>query len=303
VDQLAVISDGVDKDFAKALGVIRMSGLRHVEIQSVDGFNVGDPQFPSAARLKAALRQEELAVCCLTSNVFGGRDIRSTTTRDRNYIQDVRMLERTLELAAELDVPVVRVMSFSRVAPLFGAQGAETTIVVRDAWDRLYSLLQTPVRLATDAGIGLVVETSSKGMVYSAALARRLVDRFEGAALKALWDPGNALMVGEDPLTGYESLGAKRIGHIHIKDLIVNIPASFVECRRLGEGTLGPNLLAIASRLANDGYSGAISLENIFCPPGASLADGFMASATAFQTLFGGAPRVALRDEPYTPTK
>ena len=125
-------------------------------------------------------------------------------------------------------------------------------------------------------------------MITSAYLARKLIDELGSRRLKVLWDPANSLYCAEVPFPdGYESLRGGYLGHIHIKDVEVQIARATVTCKQMGSGHLGPYLPRIAAALREDGYDDAISLESVYRPPGGTFEDGFRASVGRFQELFG----------------
>jgi sugar phosphate isomerase/epimerase len=108
-------------------------------------------------------------------------------------------LRRVIAIAREVGTSLVRIMCFRKESVLFGSHGAESAVVTKGAWDKFVQLMEPPVRYAEAEGIQLVVENSTKGMVTSAYLARKLIDALGTPTLKALWDPSNALYFHETP--------------------------------------------------------------------------------------------------------
>ena len=120
----------------------------------------------------------------------------------------------------------------------------------------------------------------------SGAQADRRVGFADG--FKVLWDPANSLYCAEVPFPdGYDALRGGYLGHVHIKDVVVEIAKATVTCKELGSGHLGPYLPRIAAALREDGYEGAISLESVYRPLGGTFEDGFRASIGRFLELFG----------------
>ena len=172
---------------------------------------------------------------------------------------------------------------------LFGSQGAEQWVVSRGAWDKLRELLLPALDIAAQRGITLVVETGNNAMINSAWLARKLIDELGSPHLRALWDPANSLYCAEDPFPdGYAALRGGALGHVHIKDVLVNMRRARVDCVPLGEGKMAVYLDGMAMALADDDYTGVVSLESVYRPQGGSFEDGFRASIDKFKALFGG---------------
>ena len=192
-------------------------------------------------------------------------------------------LDRVQQLVAAHEVEV---SCISRL--IFGSNGAEQWNVARGAWDKLVVLVAPAVQIAEDRGITLVVETGNNAMITSAWLGRKLIDELGSDRLKLLWDPANSLYCTEIPFPdGYEALRGGYLGHIHLKDVVVDIARATLTCKPLGEGGMGPYLAQIAGALAADGYTGSISLESVYRPQGGSFEDGFRASVGLLQELFG----------------
>ena len=103
-----------------------------------------------------------------------------------------------------------------------------------------------------------------------------------------LWDPANALYSTEAAFPdGYEALRGGYLGHIHLKDVVVEIAKASISCRKLGTGQMAPFLVDIAAALEADGYAGSISLESVYRPLAGSFEDGFRASVGAMKEMFG----------------
>lgn len=170
---------------------------------------------------------------------------------------------------------------------LFGCHAADIRNVSVGAWDKLVELMELPVRIAEEEGVTLVAETGNNAMITSAYLGRRLIDELGTDHLKLLWDPCNSLYCNEPAHPdGYDALQGGYLGHIHLKDSLIDIPRATVQCTALGEGHVAPYLELLAKALKLDGYKGAISLESVYRPAGGTFEDGFRASINTMKRLF-----------------
>jgi sugar phosphate isomerase/epimerase len=148
-------------------------------------------------------------------------------------------------------------------------------------------LLETPVRVAEDAGITLVVETGNNAMITSGYLARKLIDDMGSKHLKVLWDIPNTLYCTDIPYPdAYEQI-KDHIGHIHIKDCKADIARATVRFCPLGEGAMAPYLEELAAALKRDRYDGVISVESVYRPDGGTFEDGFRRVLPVVKKLFG----------------
>lgn len=285
--KLGVITDGISRDLEQALAVINESGLACAELQYVWDVEVGDLSDAQLDRVQRLVAAHGVEVSCISRHIFGGLALGELETDSPAYLEQLAALRRCMDMANALDCPLVRIMSFRKEMILFGSQGAEQWVVSRGAWDKLKALLRPALEIAAERGLRLVVETGNNAMINSAWLARQLIDELGSEHLQILWDPANSLYCAESPYpAGYQALRGG-LGHIHIKDVVVDMPKARVDCVPLGSGQMAPFLEQIAAALTTDGYTGSISLESVYRPHGGSFADGFRSSIDKFKALFG----------------
>ncbi|NRB31950.1 MAG: sugar phosphate isomerase/epimerase, partial [Rhizobiaceae bacterium] len=77
------------------------------------------------------------------------------------------------------------------------------------------------------------------------------------------------------------------LGHIHIKDVLVDTPRATLEVRRMGEGQLADQFQPLADELRADGYDGVISFESVYHPGNGNFEDGFRLCIDRFKEIFG----------------
>lgn len=261
-------------------------GLAQAELQFLWDEEVGDHSDAQLSRAQALVAAHGVEVSCISRHVFGGLALGNLSLSSPAYLEQLAALGRCIDTAQALDCSLVRIMAFRKEMILFGSNGAEQWNVATGAWDKLRELVTPAAQLAEDRGITLVVETGNNAMITSAWLARKLINEIGSDRLKLLWDPANSLYCTEIPYpAGYEALRGV-LGHIHIKDVEVDIRRATVTCKQLGTGQMAPYLQQIAAALEADGYAGSISLESVYRPPGGSFEDGFRASADLFQKVF-----------------
>ena len=286
--ELGVITDGISREFEHALDVMSEVGLHQAELQFLWDKEVGDLDDAEIGRVQDLIRSRGMQVCCVSRHNFVGMLVGQTEVGDENHSKHMASLRRCLETAQALDCGLVRIMSFRKEMILFGANGSEQWIVSTGAWDKLKELLMPAVQLAEDEDITLVVETGNNAIINSAWLGRKLVDEMDSDRLKILWDPGNSLFCNEPAYPdGYEALRGGALGHLHVKDLTVDIPKATVDQCRFGEGQMIGYYRDIAAELGKDRYQGVISFESVYRPEGGTFEEGFRSSFPAFRELFG----------------
>ncbi|MDE2760726.1 MAG: sugar phosphate isomerase/epimerase [Paracoccaceae bacterium] len=286
--KLGVICDGISRDLSVALAVMDECGLDFAELQFVGDKEVGDHSHEEIASIKSMLDGHGKPVSCLSRHIFNGLTA-ANKPGDDLHTQHMNSLKRVIDMAKELNSPLVRIMTPKKEQILWGRNGAEQWNVAKGAWDATLALIAPAVDLARSENITLAVETGNGIMVNSNYTARRLIDELDAKShLKVLWDPGNNCWCHEIAYPdGYEIVRDGYIGHIHIKDLQVNTPHATLEIKPMGEGQLGDLFAPISNALKRDGYDGVISLESVYRPENGTFMDGFYECVGPFKTLFG----------------
>ena len=289
MSRLGVISDGISRDLEHALRVARDAGLDEIELQFVGDLEVGNFGADETERVVSLVRQAKMPVSCISRHVFGGVLVRETEPGGNEHREQLERLANCIDLAHRLDCGVVRIMSGRREVILFGANGADEWNVAHGAWEGLKRIVLPAVEMAEREQVTLVVETGNGGSICSAHLGRRLVDEIGSDRLKVLWDPANCMFASEPPHPlGIEAFGdGAALGHLHVKDVVADMPAAHLRVCELGTGQLAPSLEPMAKWLSQIGYTGAISLEAVYRPDGGTFEDGFHACVGRFREIFG----------------
>lgn len=286
--KLGVICDGISRDLRHALGVMAEYDLEYAELQFVGDTEVGDHSPAEIKDIDRLLRDHGTPVSCLSRHIFAGMTM-ANAPGDTLHKMHMDALRRVIDMAHVVGAPRVRIMSPKKEQILWGAHGAEKWNVAHGAWDAMLPLIAPAVDLANDAGVTLVVETGNGTMVNSIYTARRLIDDLDAKdTLKVLWDPANNCWCHELAFPdGYEQVRDDYLGHIHIKDVLVDTPKAFLTLKPMGEGQLGPLFKPMAQALQEDGYQGVISFESVYHPGNGDFELGFRQCVALFKELFG----------------
>ena len=286
--KLGVICDGISRDLAHAVDVMDEFDLTYAELQFVGDTEVGGHSAQEIREIDALLRDRGKPVSCLSRHIFAG-----TTSANRPgdalHTQHMDALKRVIEMAHVVGSPLVRIMTQKKEQILWGSHGAEKWNVAHGAWDTMAPMIAPAVELARAEGVTLVVETGNGTMVNSNYTARKLIDELDAKdALKVLWDPANNCWCHERAYPdGYNEVRSGYLGHVHIKDVMVDTPRATLEVRQMGQGQLGPLFQPIADALRADGYDGVISFESVYHPGNGDFEAGFRACVDTFKSFFG----------------
>ncbi|MHA1112162.1 MAG: sugar phosphate isomerase/epimerase family protein [Promethearchaeota archaeon] len=284
--KIGVITDGISRDLEHALKVVDESGLEYVELQFLWDQEIGDQTDEEVQKIKELVTSHNLKVSCLSRHIFGGVKVNDVNIDGPVYKKHYNALKRNIEIAKELDCPIVRAFSGSREVIMFGSGGAKKWVVNNSAWDNLVKCMKPFAKLGEDEGITVAIETGNNAVVCSAYLACKLIDDVGSDNLRIIWDIPNTLSCGDIPYPeGYDFVRPVT-AHIHLKDADVFPTKATVNFKELGTGHVGPYLENIAKALKKDNYQGVISYESVYSPEGGSFEDGFRASLPLFKNLF-----------------
>jgi sugar phosphate isomerase/epimerase len=286
--KLGVICDGISRDLAHAVDVMDEFGLTYAELQFVGEKEVGDHSAAEISEIDALLRDRGKPVSCLSRHVFAGLTT-ATVPGDAAHTAHMDALKRVIEMAHVVDSPLVRIMTNKKEQILWGHNGAEKWNVAHGAWDKTLPLIAPAVDLARAEGVTLVVETGNGTMVNSNYTARKLIDDLGAKdVLKVLWDPANNCWCHERAFPdGYDEVREGYLGHVHIKDVLVDTPRATLTVKRMGEGQLADQFQPMADALRADGYDGVISFESVYHPGNGDFEAGFRACIGLFKEIFG----------------
>ena len=286
--KLGVICDGISRDLTRAIDVMDEFDLTYAELQFVGEKEVGDHSAAEIAEMDQLLRGRGKPVSCLSRHIFAGT---TSANRPGDALHQKHMdaLKRVIEMAHILEAPLVRIMTQKKEQILWGRNGAEKWNVAHGAWDTMAPMIAPAVDLAKAEDVTLVVETGNGTMVNSNYTARKLIDELDAKeTLKVLWDPGNNCWCHEQAFPdGYEAVKGGYLGHVHIKDVLVDTPRATLEVRRMGTGQLGPMFQPMADAMRADHYDGVISFESVFHPGNGDFEDGFRQCIGLFKEIFG----------------
>ena len=265
--ELSVITDEISMDFEHALDVMLEYGVKSAELRSLWDINVADLSDEQIAGAKGALKSRGMTVSCIASPFFkcdlsesdDGSTGRTHQAKDRNLDQQMALLDRCVDLCGVFETNLIRVFSFWRRGEL-----------TEDIEGQIVCAFEEPINRAERAGVVLCLENEHACYLGTGEETARVLRSINSPALKAVWDPGNAICAGETPYPdGYEAI-KDFIIHVHLKDAVrIGGEIRFVPMCK-GEIDYASQFRALKA----DGYGGFLSLETHYRPESGSAEDG-----------------------------
>lgn len=281
--KLGAMTEEAGADIQTSVQTVKNLGLEFIEVSSFGSQKVSDMTDDEIGRLKAALDDAGISVSCVSPTIFFNVPLHADPDEGSfwgSYNEHIEALRRSINAAHLLRTDIVRVFGFKTETlldpPLTG-----------DHWPLLVEKLRQPVEIAEKEGVTLAIETCFFNNIGTCTMARRLMDDLGSPNFKVLWDIVNCLFQGETVFPdGYELI-KDDIAHIHLKDGHPNAANMTFPMCPLGEGEV-QRYPEIFAALGESGYSGGMSLECEFTPPGGTLADALGESLAAFKKLTAG---------------
>jgi sugar phosphate isomerase/epimerase len=253
---IGAITDEFSLDVETALDAMARIGMTVVELRLIGDRNIIDLSDDEVTRVRERVEQRGMRVLGIASPVLKCV-LPDAPPLDDRFQQDVfgssytiadqpRLAKRAIEIAERAGAKMIRVFSYWR------------TTAPEQCVDRIVAALRELADRAAERGLTIGLENEHACNVATGAEAGRVLAAIDHPALKAIWDPANAFILGETPFpAGYRSLPAARVAHVHAKDCVMDgLKPVFGP---LGE--MGVDWRGQIAALEKDGYSGAISLE------------------------------------------
>jgi L-ribulose-5-phosphate 3-epimerase len=257
--KLGIITDEISQDFEQALKFLGSYSLGYCELREIWGKNIMNASREDLARAKKLLREYRVRVSNIASPLYKydlpempppasrGDVFRAQfTERDTD-----RLLGKAAEISHFFDTPFVRIFSYWRVE-----DPPKAFPYIRDRLAKAAAFARSHVMV-------LLLENEHACNVGTGAELARMLKEVNSPHLRGVWDPGNAITLGESPLPdGYAAVRGL-FDHMHVKD-VRNDSGKWIWLP-VGQGVA--NYPAVFSALRNETYSGTVSLETHYRRP------------------------------------
>ena len=266
--KLGIISDEISTNLDEAIDFIASYRLHFAELREIWGKNLMIAPQEDLDRAKKLLAAHNITVSDIASPIFKWNIPGETTKPSEKHDfalgkyteEDAdKTLLKSFELARFFGTKKVRIFSYWRVS--------DPEKIYPQVRDRLAKA----ARLAEQNDIVLVVENEYECNVGTGKELGRLLRDVNSPALRGVWDPGNAVMLGETPFPdGYEAVKGL-FPHMHIKDARKSPDTGKIVWAPVGGGFI--DFKGQFAALHQDKYSGTMSLETHYRRPDGNKAE------------------------------
>lgn len=266
-------------DPALALGQMASIGMTGAELRVLWGKNIMDLTQDEMNILRLLLGEHKMDVISIASPILkcvlpNAPDIDTRFQQDifnakHTFEDQPELVDRAFGIAKFFGARIVRVFSYWR------------TVDPDKCFDAVAQALSELAEKAAKQDLIIGIENEHACNIATAQEAARVLEAVQHPNLQLVWDPANALCSGEDPFPGgYSRLPKDRIAHVHVKDC-------HMEDHKPTWGPVGTRSVDWKGQvraLANDGYTGWLSLETHWPGPGG---DKFLGSTICGWNLRG----------------
>lgn len=294
LDRYGVVSDEIDGDPSVAFPLARELGLTSLDLNSLWGRPVTDLRPDEVRTVRALAEQNGLRVFLVAGLPFKSLVVEGLSPDAllgaAEFAAHLGVLERSLEIAALLGAPCVRVHGFAWPPQEPGASarrpgGGEIPEAVLPT---IAAGLRAACRLAARFDLLLGIENVRASYANGGANLRRVLDAVGDPRLRVVWDPANAYVSGEErPYPDGFAAIAPQVIHVHAKDARLVDAASGAtawECIGAGAVDWAGQLRALEAA----DYAGALCVETHWKPAGRGRAEATRATLAALRHIHRG---------------
>jgi L-ribulose-5-phosphate 3-epimerase len=252
--KLGIITDEITQDLAQALDFITSYSLAYCELRELWGKNIMNLSLAELDHAQQIVEKHRLQVSEIASPLFKynlpempaqpseKRDTFMASFTDQDTEE---LLKRSFQIARLFGTQKVRVFSYWRVDDS------------EKAYPYVRARLAKAAALAAENRMTLLLENEFACNIGTGKELGRIIRDIDSPALRAMWDPGNAVALGEVPYPdGYSHIRGLFL-HMHVKDAERD-PAT-------GGGSVDYH--GQFQALLRDGYRGTMSLETHYRRP------------------------------------
>lgn len=218
--EIGFVTDEISLDVKEAIEIGVSWGISKYELRVIGENRIPDIDEASIQQIEDLIGKCGIRITALSPGTFKG-----TLKQDALIEREIReVLPKTFRLARRLHTNMVIVFGFQR-----------SSTDREDDEQHVIDLFGRVADAARENGLRITVENEPGFWCDTGANTARILAAVNSPALRANWDPGNAVGTEEPPFPdGYRAI-KDWIANVHVKD---TVKGALVECVPVGEGVI-----------------------------------------------------------------
>jgi sugar phosphate isomerase/epimerase len=260
--KLGIITDEITQDLVQALDFIASYSLAYCELREIWGKNIMNLSPSELERARQLVEIHRLQVSEIASPLFKYNlpEMPAQPSEKRDTFmasftdQDTEdLLKRSFQIARLFGTQKVRVFSYWRVDD------------PEKAYPYVRERLAKAAAVAAQSHMTLLLENEFACNVGTGKELGRIIRDINSPSLRAMWDPGNAVVLNEVPYPDGYSYVRGLFLHMHVKDAERDPATGKTRWLPVGSGSV--DFHGEFQALLRDGYRGTMSLETHYRRP------------------------------------
>jgi 3-dehydroshikimate dehydratase len=235
---LSAFADEISPNPDEQIDVLEQSGIRHIELRSIQKTNVLDLTDLQVQELKSLLDRRGFNLSAIGSPVGKVRI-------DEPFEPHLKRFQRAIDLCRVFGTPNIRVFSY------YPPEGKDWDTAGEAAARAAFDRLREQVSRAERAGVRMLHENEHRIYGDTPERVARLCQALAGPAFRAVYDPANYVFCGCDPWEGWQRT-KQWTSHFHIKDWAAG--EKHGRLAGAGEGRIA-EVMAEAVQMGYDGFA------------------------------------------------
>ncbi len=216
--EIGFVTDEISPDVKEAVDIGVSWGISKYELRVIGENRIPAVDEKNIRQIEALIDKYGIRITALSPGTFKGT-LKQVELIEREMSE---VLPETFQLAQRLHTDMVIVFGFQR-----------STEDQKEDEQRVVDLFGRVADTARENGLLITVENEPGFWCDTGAGTARILAAVNSPALRANWDPGNAVGTDEPPFPdGYHAI-KDWIANVHVKD---TVKGALVECVPVGEG-------------------------------------------------------------------
>lgn len=238
--KIGLFLHNLKKNFSESIAICNKIGVEGIQLWNVGGiFDPSNLTVDTTNHLLGKMKQNNLIVSALCGHM--------DFVNKENIQNRINKFKEILDFGVNIEVPIVTTESGHLPKGYSENEG----------WETFLDALHVLCIHAEKVGGYIAIEPGGRCLVNNNSTLNKMIRNINSMHLKINYDPGNIIMMGDNPIDGIKEF-KEYIIHTHAKDAIRNDDGSYMETV-IGEGQV--NWKEYIKALKEINYDGFLIME------------------------------------------